>query len=827
MKVQLKKELLTSTAAIVALSGGVMTMSATSAGAQERDVIVVTAKAREQNLQDVPLAISVFSDEDLEARSISDVQDLADFTPNLEINSSTGRREATLSVRGLGSSTTDEKYQSVGFFVDGIWMGGQVVGLSTADVERIEVIKGPHSTFGRATYGASIDYVTKTPSLDEFSGSVRAQISNHRVALDPNYEVTGNISGPIIPGKVSGSLFVQQRFDSGTAPAVNTPLDIPVGEEETFLISGVLYTEFSENTSLKIRGLYSEDNDTMINGYDSGPQFWVQQGVDILQTASGQAWINGAVPDAVREFYYSADLRPERPHLAGQAPGTFTREKFFVSAIFDHEFDNGYSVNYKGSYLDQTEDALFDGLAAPGRLGGVDVTLGDVMGLPLGFGGGFENVIGEEWQEMTHTIRLLSPGDNRLLWSVGAHYYDSDNTNSTPNVFFIDNFAPSTNTTGLQRVEEISQWAVFGDVSYQITDQLRLSAEGRYQQETVGRQAVPDALFSSSRLGTDISRHEPNFDPRITLSFEPNENHHFYALFAEGHKSGRYNLTSSGPFLLDGTRDPSSFVYVEPEGLRNYEIGWKSTLLDGALISNIAAFYQDVTDQQFVSTIEGDGPSGFVTQLSNVGESEIYGIEADFTYAATDNLVLQSAVGYNDQEFKSDVPPQSGENNYLFNLAGDPGGAETLRGRSFTNVSKVSANGSATYTVPISLGLFEEWSMRADVLFRGRKSIDTANLAYIPANTRVNLRTSLSGENWTLALFVNNLFDDKTAYRANAFPCGVEAITDPASASALGLPAPSLQPSGATFTPLPAGQRCLSLLPSSSRELGASIQVRF
>lgn len=805
---------------------GVTTVSYAQDAPRVDDEIIVTAKARAQNLQDVPLAISVFSDVDLDVRGISDVQDLADATPNLEINSPVGRREAGFSVRGLSASTTDERYQSVGFFVDGVWMGGQVVGLSTADVERIEVIKGPHSTFGRATYGASIDYVTKTPSLEEASGTIKAQLSKNKTGEGANYEITGSVSGPIVPGKVSGSLFGQIRDDAGHAPAVGAPRQDEVGAEKTSLISGVLYTEFSPSTSLKLRGLYSEDDDTMINGYDSGPQYWVQQGANLVQnTAGGPVWIAGAVPDAVREFYYGGDFRDSRAHIGGQAPNTFSREKFFFSGIFDHDFGNGFAFSYKGSYMEQEENANFDGLAAPGREGGIDVTLGDVSILPLGFGGGFENVIREEWEEMSHTVRLLSPDNERMTWSIGGYWYDSRNTNYTPSQFSVDQAAH--NNSGLSRIEDIETLAIFGDVEFQLSDQLSISLEGRLQEETVSRLPVPDSNGFRQELATQIDRKESNFDPRITLSYEPNENNNIYALYAEGHKSGRFNLSAPSSFpngssnlLPDGTRDPASWVYVDPEGLKNYELGWKSTFLNGRARSNIAIFYQDITDQQFVNGVIVNGQS--ITQLTNVGETEIFGFEADVSLAVTDNLDIQGAIGYNDQEFKSDVQPPNGSNRGIYQLAGDAAGSETILGRSFTNQSKFSANGSATYSVPVNFMGGDELSIRTDLLYKGKKFVDGANLAYIPDNLRVNLRAALMSENWTLSLFANNLFDDKTAYRGNAFPCGLNAVTDPAVASTLGLAAPA-----GGFTSTASGQRCLSLLPSPSREVGASIQVSF
>lgn len=818
MKISIKKWLMTTIAvgAVAAPSAPVYAQGAENA--DDGNTIVVTAKGREQVLQEVPLAITVFNESALEERGISDVQDLADFTPNLEINSPSGGRDTVIAVRGLSSSTTDEKYQSVGFFVDGIWMGGQVVGLSTADVERIEVIKGPHSTFGRATYGASIDYVTKDPSLDEFSGRVKMQFSDSKLGVDPNYQASGSISGPIIPGALSFSLFAQQRFDSGVESAVGSPR-LDVGEQESTIFSGVLFAQLGDSTSLKLRGMYTENNNNFVNAFEASPQYWVQQGANVIVNDDNQGWISGAAPDPIRTRFYGSDVNTT--HLKGTEPGTIENDRIFVSAILEHQFAGGITARYAGSYMEQDENALFDGLAPVGRSGGIDPVVGNVAGLGTAFGGGFNNVIGEEWSEMSHTIRILSPDEGAFRWSFGGFYYDSENINSTPNVGF-QAFFPAGNTTGLNRIEEIEQWAVFGQVEYDFTDQFSISLEGRYQEETVGRAAVPNALFSTQRLGEDISVKEPNFDPRVTLSFEPNENHHIYALFAQGHKSGRYNLSSRAPFV-DGVRPADSFVYVEPERLRNYEMGWKANFPDAGVRLNLAAFYQKIKNQQFVASVANPTPPpALVTQLSNVGGSRIYGFEADATWAVSDRLTLQGAVGFNDQEFTNDIPPQSIEDTYIFNLAGDAVGTESIKGRSFTNVSNFSANASATYTAPVSLGsMFDTFSLRGDVLHKGKKYIDDANLSYIPANTRVNVRAGLSGENWDLSVFALNLFDDKTAYRGTTFPCGITSITDAGTADVLGLDAPD--PS----TELAGGQRCAYLVPSPTREVGVSLTMKF
>lgn len=179
--------------------------------------IVVSAKQRDENLQDVPLAITVFTAQALEDRGIADVRDLAQFTPNFNIYSGDGRQNASgTNVRGLAPNTSDERYQPVSYFIDGVAVGGITTGLSVIDVARTEIIKGPQSaTFGRATYAGAIDFVTTTPSLTEFEGRVRTQFSEHGDAEGSNYEIGGYVGGPIVGDRVSGSLFLQQRSRAG------------------------------------------------------------------------------------------------------------------------------------------------------------------------------------------------------------------------------------------------------------------------------------------------------------------------------------------------------------------------------------------------------------------------------------------------------------------------------------------------------------------------------------------------------------------------------------------------------------------------------------
>ncbi len=179
--------------------------------AQELEEIVVTARKREERLQDVPIAVSAIGNDVIEREQINAVREIAAFTPGLIINSDGGGR-AFVSIRGVGTTLIDTVQPGVGIFVDGIYQANtSYLNNPMLDVDRVEVLRGPQGTlFGNNTLGGAINVVTRVPT-DEFSGRFSADMAG----TDNYYTYSGSLSGPIVEGKLRGRIAASYHENEG------------------------------------------------------------------------------------------------------------------------------------------------------------------------------------------------------------------------------------------------------------------------------------------------------------------------------------------------------------------------------------------------------------------------------------------------------------------------------------------------------------------------------------------------------------------------------------------------------------------------------------
>lgn len=320
------------------------------------------------------------------------------------------------------------------------------------------------------------------------------------------------------------------------------------------------------------------------------------------------------------------------------------------------------------------------------------------------------------------------------------------------------------------------------------------------------------AVSSGSRIASDLKRKNTSFEPRVTLDYQPNDDQLYYLLFSKGVKSGRWNTSSASP-AVGGFRPEGGFLFAPPEELFNYEVGAKFTFLDGNATLNLAAFYQNVKDQQLRQTVQinedfnNDGMNDILNQIFTAGDSRIWGFEIEGT-ARFDALSLRASVGYSDHEFSDDIRPSADFDLFQFadNVAA---GNETLRGKTSVNVPKLTANFSAQYDAELS----DDWdlALRTDVIYSGSKYVELANLAKIPAYAHVNARATLSNKSLTFALFGNNLFNDRTA----------------AGAGLTGTSTCEFQRNGPNLPAYSGAQRCIYLVPQRGREVGLRASIKF
>ncbi|MCC7257061.1 MAG: TonB-dependent receptor [Gammaproteobacteria bacterium] len=721
------------------------------------DQIIVTSKIREQSLFDVPLSIAVVDEESVKQLGIRDMTDLDRWVPSLNIRSPSGRRASTITMRGLSPNTTSEQLRGVSFFVDGIYVSGSIGSLRMEDVERVEVIRGPQTAmFGRATYTGAVDLVTHTPKPENLSGKVDASFSQYSVGDTPRWQLEGTVSFPIIQNRLWASLSaVMDETDS----FAQTPTgSAGVGGQETTAYGGVLYWEATDDLSLKLRYNRSEDEDEASFVHITHPDEWIAAGVNTSVVGDNTIWPDGETLDPI------AGVTECQPFYgAGPTPGAVGRgtprdcgeeqTRDFVSLIADYDL-SGYTLSYRGAYLKSELDSNGDQYPR-GNIGGVGVD--PFFGPGNGIAPGGKTSAGfiatyEEFENTSHQLRVVSPAGQRLRWLAGLYYFDEENTN-----YRVDNFVPLSSYTGSitgvneiqdRGADELENIATFGQVEYDLTDQLTASFEARYQRETIEKKQCPDCRQASygDTIGQDLKESENEFLPRVTLSWTPSAGQTFFALYSEGTKSARFNTT-------EPTGYPGNFadaVYVKPEELKNYEVGAKNSFLDSRLRTSFSLFYMDVENQQQSAQL----PNSTISFTQNVAESEVTGFEFEVFASITDRLSANLAIGYADHEYKNDFVPGSALDRRIVN-------GRSLEGKTSPGVPKTTVVAGAMYTMPVMTDY--ELTMRVDASYRSKAYIDLVNQGYVGDSTLVNLATDFGKDTWTVSLFAHNLFEDETS----------------------------------------------------------------
>ncbi|MCU0758074.1 MAG: TonB-dependent receptor [Steroidobacteraceae bacterium] len=753
---------------------------APDAGAPEvLQEVIVTARGREEDVQDVPIAITVLSGEALQARTVLDVRDLVAFTPSLTFYSGSGRADLTaLVVRGLSPQTSDERYQGLSVFVDGIYVSGQLAGIDLSQMQRVEILKGPQSAkYGRATYSGAIDYITKTPEVDEIQGGLRVRYGDQSGEDSAsNVFATGDVAFPILKDRLWASLNATRIRVGGLYP--NRGRDGGrIGAESTNSYGTTLFARFSEDTTLKLRYAVDFEEDgpplaTVVQPTDWGGRPYNIGGLYTITSVNpitagcpaacagiGTVWIDGDIPNTgaglvgtdVTSVFPVGFLPAEYADFGGR-----NRKRQFASALFASRVA-GLDLSYRFGWFEQEYWAVEDFRRR--------AIANDPVWGPLGVtgaskAGGLIPAFEELFRNQSHQLQLASSGEQRLRWSAGLYYFEEDNRNKAvvaPTSLVNPGPTVVRQSRGLERFRNE---AVFGDLAYDVTDRLTLSVEGRYQRETVYLDACTTCTVPNP---ADRAAEESDFLPRITAQYAFTDEVNGYLYWSKGVKSGRLN-TSAAAF---------NFAFVPPEELENLELGLKSTLLDGALILNVSLFQQDITGQQLLVQVPNPActfnpvtgaisncPPGTTPTLAgvqSVGGSEIYGAELEGRWQATERFSLTYGVGYARHEFVDAVGPFRNTDPQLF-LPG-----ETLEGKTSINSPRVTGNLSGEYRMPVAGGAMD-LAFRLDALHTGRRYIDLANRASIEAVTRFNARATLSSDDgrWSASLFGRDLTDEET-----------------------------------------------------------------
>lgn len=738
--------------------------AAASRGEALVEEIIVTARKRDESMQEIPESVSAISGFELEQGSITHINDIGLKVSNLNL-SSRADGNPNVTIRGVGSFGNT---QGVGFYVDGtqIFVDASA---EFGDMERLEVLKGPQGAlYGGSNIGGAVKFVTRRPQFGEFSGSAQVEAGGQNMQ---NYQAVFNL--PL--GERAGlRVFGYSKEDDGFVKAIRPERrNGRSNETDTLWPYGIPANNpgapntYSGNVIEKWRRHPNERDEIGIRASflaELGDRTTIYAAVRHNELDAGNN--NWRVEDA-NDLQYSHDRELT---FAGRNDRQTTGGLFELS----HDFEMG-NLTYLGALTDA------DGL----RTTDLDVS-SEV---------GFDLVRPEKTDVQTHELRFTSSGDGPFEWLVGAYYAKWENDwdswasfynttevlcnlfgdcgrpgslgileplspearNALPNTSADPRLGTPVQTPSFDQEAGLRLYFPFENRARQRTNKALFATSGyragnwefgvgarvdKWQADTLDRNK--DYWVNFLGFYPDypdyLSQGSTEFLPKASLSYFAENGMHLYASYAKGFEPGNYNLYSQ-----EGV--PSLVPYGK-ETANNYELGVKGStfLASGELDFNLAAFYIDYSDRQFELQNQ-IAVGGIVENILNAGDSAQYGVEFDFAWAVNDRLTLSGGGGLVDADFASGSAVFD-----VINRASD------VSNHFPPWISKYSFNLTAQYRQPLTAGL--ELLIHGAMVGKGPFWFNTENTVKHPAFQVFNLRVGVEHERWSLAVNIKNVFDE-------------------------------------------------------------------
>ena len=629
------------------------------------EVVTVTARRREELIQDVPGAVTAFSGAALEKAGIPDITGLADLIPNTTLKTSRATNTTlTAFIRGIGQQDPVAGYeQGVGIYLDDVYLARPQGALTDIyDLARIEVLRGPQGTlYGRNTIGGAIKYVTRKLS-DKPELSVKATFGSYS---EKDLVVKGSV--PVSDTLKIGGTIASFNRDGFGKNVVN-------GKDNynKEVLAGRVSAEFTPNSSLFIR--FSADRTVD----DSLPK----QGYRVTPSPAP-----GNLPPLEGKY----DTRANLYSVLGNAQKVTTRGE---SLLVD------WTINPDLSFKSITA-SRGDKSFAP-----IDF---DSLNTPL-----FEAPAIYKNKQFSQEFQFTYTG-NKWQGVAGVYYMKANAFNE------FDVLANLAGGLSLYTLDDIDTktYATFADVSYSVTDTFNINLGGRYTSDnrearifkknyvgltgspTLGNPAAASFGATSTDLNkSDLNRTDTKFTPKIGFGWKFAPEHNLYASYSEGFKGGFFDPR------MDLGGNPNSALSLEkrkgvkPEEVKSYEMGLKSTFNGGRFQTNAAVFYTDYSNVQIpgsVPTFDAAGNvNGFAGNVTNAGKAEIKGFELEALARVTDSFTLSGMVGYIDAKYKEWIVANglTGAAAALINVA---------NAAEFQNTPKKTASITATYEWPMTI----------------------------------------------------------------------------------------------------------------------------
>ena len=641
----------------------------TKADASEKiEVVTVTARRREELIQDVPGAVTAFSGAALEKAGIPDITGLADLIPNTTLKTSRATNSTlTAFIRGIGQQDPVAGYeQGVGIYLDDVYLARPQGALTDIyDLARIEVLRGPQGTlYGRNTIGGAVKYVTRKLS-DKPELSVKATFGSYS---EKDLVVKGSV--PVSDTFKIGGTIASFNRDGFGKNVVN-------GNDNynKDVLAGRISAEFTPTSSLFIR-------------------FAADRTVDDSLPKQGYRLTPGPAPDNLPPLEGKYDTRANLYSVLGHAQQVITKGE---SLLVDWAIDS--SLSFKS----------ITALRADKSYAPIDF---DSLNTPL-----FEAPAIYKKKQFSQEFQFTYTG---AKWQgvAGAYYMKANAFNEFD---VLANLAGGLALRSIYTLDDIDTktYATFADVSYSVTDTFNVNLGGRYTSDkrearifaktylglagspTLGNPAaVPVGATSTDLTKSDLNRTDTKFTPKIGFGWKFVPEHNLYASYSEGFKGGffdpRMNLGGNPNSALSLEKRKG----VKPEEVKSYELGLKSVFNNGRIQTNAAVFYTDYTNVQVpgsVPTFNAAGNvTGFAGNVTNAGKAKISGFELEALARVTDSFSVSGMVGFIDAKYKEWIISNGllGSAAALINVA---------NAAEFQNTPKKSASITATYEWPMAI----------------------------------------------------------------------------------------------------------------------------
>ena len=730
--------------------------------------IIVTARKREESVQDIPIAVSAFTADDIRELGLQSIDDIALFTPGFSFQSGFGRnsgidrpavRGQTTIVNGIAG------VKAVSTFVDGVYVGGLVSSVDLANIERVEIIKGPQSAqYGRGTYAGAINYVTRRPT-DEFAAEVSVTGAQHETS-----RVTAWASGPLVADRAYYR--ISAGFDSYGGEYVNTVTGDEIGDQETTNFAAKLFLTPSENFEA-----------TLALGYqkvDDGHAALALQGREhnnccFRGPPSNSPDISGVVGPRARGYYIGEAQRnlpvallTEELDSAGGAGNRLDR--LSMSLTMHYDLNNDWRLSSLTGNIDDEAESYVDG-----TYGGYDFGVAWVNGYPpflrprlgplfcitIGFCGNFQRMLHYDQTDFSQELRLASPADRSFRATVGLYYYkgkqhellDSKVHTKQSEALGYGLVAGTVRPNSTFDNDDVTNTAVFGGLEWDINDQWAATLEARWATDDI--QVRIYDTNDINKLNTDHSAEFDSFNPRATLSYRPDDNTNLYLNVSKGSKPGTFN--SQVPIGPDGQPD-ESFRAVDEEEAWNYEAGYKGRLMDGRMVLNVAAYRTEVTDQQLTTVIE-TATGGSASLIDNVGETSINGLEVEVQTLVNDQLSVNVGYAWTNAEITSYINTDQADINGADGSLHDLHRLGSAAGQQVPRIPEHAASVVAMFEGETMASGFS-WFAVGNVTYEGSRFSQIHNLIETGAMTRVGLRVGLRRDSLEITAWGKNLFDD-------------------------------------------------------------------